>query len=61
MLTTLVIMLTGAWLPYSPLASMLGLVPLPAAYWLWIGSFLIMYSVLAHKVKRWFFNKFGGD
>jgi Mg2+-importing ATPase len=61
MLTTLIIMLIGAWLPYSPLASVLGLVPLPATYWLWIGSFLIMYSVLAHKVKRWFFNKFGGD
>ncbi len=61
MLTTLIIMLIGAWLPYSPLASVLGLVPLPATYWLWIGSFLIMYSVLAHKVKRWFFKKFGGD
>jgi len=61
MLTTLIIMLVGSWLPYSPLASVLGLVPLPATYWLWIDSFLIMYSVLAHKVKRWFFNKFGGD
>lgn len=61
MMTTLVIMLIGAWLPYSPLASLLGLVPLPAIYWLWIGAFLLMYSALAHKVKRWFFNKFGGD
>ncbi|RFT14935.1 MAG: Mg(2+) transport ATPase, P-type [Candidatus Saccharicenans subterraneus] len=61
MMTTLIIMLIGAWLPYSPLASLLGLVPLPAIYWLWIGAFLLMYSALAHKVKRWFFNKFGGD
>ncbi|MCX8159694.1 MAG: magnesium-translocating P-type ATPase [Candidatus Saccharicenans sp.] len=61
LVTTLIIMMIGAWLPYSPLAKMLGLVPLPASYWLWIAAFLLTYSVLAHKVKRWFFNKFGGD
>ena len=60
LLTTLVIMLIGAWLPYSGLAPTLGLVPLPASYWLWIAGFLLAYSVLAHKVKGWFFKKFGG-
>jgi len=59
--TTLIIMMIGAWLPYSPLAPTLGMVPLPASYWLWIGAFLLLYSVLAHQVKRWFFNKFGGN
>ncbi|HOE14823.1 MAG TPA: magnesium-translocating P-type ATPase [Candidatus Saccharicenans sp.] len=60
LLTTLVIMFIGAWLPYSALAPTLGLVPLPASYWLWLSGFLLAYSVLAHQVKGWFFNKFGG-
>jgi Mg2+-importing ATPase len=61
LMTTLFIMMIGAWLPYSPLASTLRMVPLPASYWLWIGSFMLMYSILAHLVKRWFFKKFGGE
>ncbi len=58
-LTTLLIMAVGAWLPYSPLASMFGFVPLPHVYWLWIGAFLLSYSVLTHFVKTWFFKKYG--
>lgn len=60
-LTTLFIMLVGAWLPYSPLATTFGFVPLPGKYWLWIGGFLISYSFLAHFVKTWFFNKYGDN
>lgn len=60
-LTTLFIMLIGAWLPYSPLANSLGFVPLPLNYWLWIIGFLIFYSILTHNVKVWFFRKFGDN
>jgi len=60
-LTTLFIMLVGAWLPYSPFAGALGMVPLPPIYWAWIAAFLISYSVLTHFVKTWFFNRYGGD
>lgn len=59
--TTLLIMLIGAWLPYSPFAVYLGMVPLPALYWIWIMGFLIAYSVLTNFVKNWFFKRFGGD
>ncbi len=58
-LTTLLIMLIGAWLPYSPFAETFGLVALPAVYWLWIISFLIMYGIITHLIKVWFFNKYG--
>lgn len=58
-LTTLAVMVLGAWLPYSPLAESLGLVPLPWSYWGFITAFLITYSVLTHKVKTWFFNRYG--
>ncbi|HED37891.1 MAG TPA: magnesium-translocating P-type ATPase, partial [Ignavibacteria bacterium] len=60
-LTTLFIMLIGAWLPYSPFAETFGLVPLPAIYWIWIISFLIFYAIITHLVKVWFFKKYGGN
>ncbi len=60
-MTTLAIMAVGAWLPYSPFAADLGMVPLPAVYWAWIGAFLMIYAVLTHRVKTWFFNRFGGE
>ncbi len=59
--TTLAIMAVGAWLPYSPLAPLLGLVPLPAIYWAWIGAFLAGYAIITTGVKSWFFNRFGGN
>jgi P-type Mg2+ transporter len=60
-LTTLLIMLIGAWLPYSSFATVLGLVPLPAIYWLWILGFLLAYSLLTHFVKVWFLKKYEGN
>lgn len=59
--TTLFIMLIGAWLPYSPLADSLRFVPLPFNYWFWIAGFLILYSILTHNIKVWFFRKFGDN
>lgn len=59
--TTLAIMAIACWLPYSPFASMLGLVALPGIYWMWIASFLILYATITHIVKTWFFNTFGDD
>lgn len=60
-MTTLVIMAIGVWLPYSPFAADLGMVPLPPVYWAWIGLFLTTYAVLTHMVKSWFFNRYGGE
>lgn len=60
-LTTLIVMITGIILPYSPLAPYFGLVPLPNVYWLFIISFLLLYFVMAHCIKILFFKKFGGD
>ena len=59
--TTLTIMAIGAWLPYSPFAASLGMVPLPLAYWAWIALFIFAYAILTHFVKTWFFNRYGGD
>jgi len=58
---TILIMAVAVYLPYSPVAAFLGFVPLPAIYWAWIAGFLVLYCVLTHLVKTWFFRKFGVD
>ncbi len=58
---TFLVMAIGIALPYTPFAGYLGLVPLPAIYWAWIGGFLLLYCALAHFVKTWFFKRFGVD
>ncbi len=58
-LTSLAIVLVGAWLPYSPLASTLGFVPLPGLYWLLLLAMLVSYVLLTQLVKTWFVRRFG--
>lgn len=60
MLATLAVMAIGVWLPYSPLAPILGLLPLPGVYWVWLAGFLLAYSIITHTVKRWFIKRFEG-
>jgi Mg2+-importing ATPase len=59
--TTIIVVLIGVFLPYSHLSNAIGFVPLPLSYWLWIASFIIVYSLMAHKVKIWFYKKYGND
>ncbi|HEX4086073.1 MAG TPA: magnesium-translocating P-type ATPase [Chthoniobacteraceae bacterium] len=59
--STGIIMFIGGWLPYSPFAHIFGLVPLPAGFWAFMVLFVILYSVLTHNVKVWYFKKFGID
>ena len=59
LLSTLGILAVGAYLPYSPLATYLGLVPLPLVYWAWIAGFMACYAVLTNTVKQWFNRRFG--
>ena len=53
MLTTLAIMAFSAWLPFSPLASSLGLVHLPRLYWPILLLTLLAYAGLTQSVKVW--------
>jgi Mg2+-importing ATPase len=61
LLTTIIVMIAGAVLPYLPIGSYFGFVPLPASFWIWIAGFLLCYSVLTHSVKVWFHRKYGID
>jgi magnesium-transporting ATPase (P-type) len=56
-ITTVLIMAISAWLPYSPLAKMLALVPLPALYWPILFATLLCYVVLTQLVKMWLIRK----
>jgi P-type Mg2+ transporter len=59
LLITATVMCIGMYLPFSPLASSLGLVPLPAIYFLWLAGILTCYCVLTQFVKTWFIQKYG--
>ncbi len=61
LLTTIIVMIAGAALPYLPIGSYFGFVPLPASFWIWIAGFLLCYSALTHSVKVWFHQKYGID
>jgi len=56
-LTTVVIMAAAAWLPYSPMARMLGFVPLPGLFWPILALTLCCYVVLTQLVKMWLIRK----
>ena len=56
-MTTVVIMAFGAYLPYSPLATSLGFVPLPSLYWPLLLLTLLCYVGLTQVIKTWLVRK----
>lgn len=58
-LTSVIIVVIGGWLPFSPLAGTLGFKPLPGLFWLLLAIMLACYVVLTQIVKVWFIKKFG--
>jgi Mg2+-importing ATPase len=58
-LTTLIIVAIGSAIPYTPLGTTLGFVPLPPLYWVCVMVMLVAYAVLTHVVKMWFVRRWG--
>jgi Mg2+-importing ATPase len=56
-LTSFAIMAFGGWLPYSPLASSLGLTHLPPLYWPILLLTLLGYMSLTQVIKVWLLRK----
>jgi Mg2+-importing ATPase len=56
-MTTILIMVFGAWLPYSPLATTLGFVPLPRLFWGILLATLVCYVGLTQLIKMWLARK----
>jgi Mg2+-importing ATPase len=57
MLTTVVIMLIGIWLPYSPIGPALSFEALPDLYWPLLALTLLCYVGLTQLVKVWLVRK----
>lgn len=57
-LTTLGVVAVGCYLPFSFLANMLSLVPLPLLYWLLLTGMLVVYAILTQLIKTWFNKKY---
>jgi len=51
------VMLMTLWLPYSPLAAVLGFTPLSIQYALVILGIVALYFALAELTKRWFYRR----
>ena len=58
--TTVVVVLIGVVLPFTPLAATLGLVPLPGKYFVFLGGVTITYLALVEVVKRRLMHKLLG-
>lgn len=59
--SSLIIVAFGAWLPTSFLAGALGFVPLPLLYWPLLAAILFCYMVLTQLIKTWFIRKYAID
>lgn len=54
--TTLVAVAIGIALPYTPIAGVLGFVPLPLMFWPYLAGFIVLYLLLTQFVKSRFKN-----
>jgi len=48
----------GIYLPFSPVAKHLGLVPLPPEYFIWLAGILLSYCVMTQLVKTIYIRRF---
>ncbi len=55
---TVLIMIAGIYIPFSPFAATFKFMPLPAPYFVYLGAILLGYCLLTQVVKVWFINKF---
>lgn len=55
--SVLAVVAVGAWLPYSPLAGLLGFTPLPAPFFLALVGLVLVYLVLVELAKVWYYAR----
>ena len=56
---TTLVMALGILIPFTPIAPILSMVPLPIAYFPWLIGLLVAYSLLTQFVKNLYIKKFG--
>ena len=55
---TLVIMVVGIIIPFTPFGASIGFEPLPLSYFPWLVGILMSYCVLTQLVKNWYVKHF---
>lgn len=55
---TSLVMVLGVIIPFTPLAGVLSMVPLPLAYFPWLIGILVAYSLTTQFVKNWYIRRF---
>jgi Mg2+-importing ATPase len=61
MIATLAVCVSAMWLPFSDLAPLFGLTPLPPGYFLALAAILSCYLLLTQSVKAALVRRFGLD
>ena len=56
-ITTILVVIIGIWLPYSPLAHELGFTPLPLPYFAFLAISTVTYLALVEVAKRRLFTQ----
>ena len=56
-LTSISVVVTAIYLPFSPVATYLGFTPLPAEFFVLLLGLVIAYFVLVEGVKQWFYRR----
>ncbi|MEI8169475.1 MAG: cation transporting ATPase C-terminal domain-containing protein, partial [Rhodoferax sp.] len=56
-LTSLGVVATALWLPFTPLAPYLGFMPLPLSFFGLLSALLIAYLVMVEGGKQWFYKR----
>jgi len=56
-LSVLAVVAVGVWLPYSPLAGVLGFSPLPVPFFLALVAMVVAYLVLVEAAKVWYYAR----
>lgn len=59
LILTAFVMCLGLYIPFSPLGSYVGLVPLPRSYFPWLAGILISYFVVVQLCKKMYIRRFG--
>ncbi|WP_430615588.1 magnesium-translocating P-type ATPase [Flavobacterium sp. JP2137] len=59
LILTGLVMCLGIYIPFSPLGTYVGLVPLPWSYFPWLVGILFSYCVLVQVFKRIYIRRFG--
>ncbi|HEY5223497.1 MAG TPA: magnesium-translocating P-type ATPase [Microbacteriaceae bacterium] len=54
---SLAVVAVGVWLPYSPVAGLLGFQPIPVPFFLVLVAMVLAYLVCVELAKKWFFGR----